>query len=174
MKRLIELARGFTGHPSHPPLTDATIGALTAGAVLALLGWIGIAERRMAEASFVVIVVGLAFAVPTILTGLLDYLRIRKGTPMRRTANLHWWAMSSAAVLFLIAAILLQAGGGDRVPAGAGLVALLAWLALIAGGWIGGAIVFVYGMRVQMEPGTPTAEALTPKLPRADQPAAEE
>ncbi|MBA3727900.1 MAG: hypothetical protein H0W94_01600 [Actinobacteria bacterium] len=44
------------------------------------------------------------------------------------------------------------------------LVAVLGWVALLFGGWVGGSIVFVYGMRVIMEPSTPTREALKPKL----------
>jgi uncharacterized membrane protein len=166
MRRIIELLRGFPGHPSHPPLTDATIGALTAGFVLVLLAWFGIAEETLVRASFAVVVVGLVFAVPTALTGLLDYFRIRRGTPFRRTATIHLLSMVTSVVLFIAAAWLLQDGyESGQVSAGAGVVTVVAWLILLFGGWVGGSIVFVYGMRVLMRPETPTAEALKPKLP---------
>jgi len=46
--KLSYLIKGFPGHPLHPPLTDATIGAYTVAFVLALLGILGVAEDRMA------------------------------------------------------------------------------------------------------------------------------
>lgn len=166
MKRIVELLRGMTGHPSHPPLTDATIGAFTAGFITALLGWFGVAEETLARTSFVVIVIGVVCAAPTMLTGFLDYFRMRAGTPIRRTATLHWVSMVASTALFIVAGVLLRGGyDAGTVSAGAGLVTLAAWLVLLFGGWVGGSIVFVYGMRVLMEPGTPTAEALRPKLP---------
>ena len=33
------LVKGFPGHPLHPPLTDATIGAYTAATVLGILAY---------------------------------------------------------------------------------------------------------------------------------------
>ena len=42
--------RGFPGHPSHSPLTDATIGAYTFAAVAAVLSKLGVAEHGFAQA----------------------------------------------------------------------------------------------------------------------------
>ena len=166
MKQLLALLRGLPGHPTHPPLTDATIGAYTAGTAAAVLGWLGLAEEAMAHAAFVIVVLGLVFSAGTILTGFLDYLTIRRGTPLRRTANFHWITMAVSTALFVLSAILLKGpyDSGD-IGAGPAVMTILAWLVLLVGGWIGGSIVFVYGMRVVMNPATPTREALTPKLP---------
>jgi uncharacterized membrane protein len=173
MSRIIDLLRGFPGHPSHPPFTDATIGAYTAGTVLAILGWLGVAERQLSSASYAVIVVGLVFAAGTILTGFLDYLRIRRGTSMRRTANIHWVFTVSSTAIYLAAAALLRGGyDSGRISLGAVLVTVLAWFALLIGGWVGGSIVFVHGMRVQMRPDASPSEAIKPKLPRRGGPAA--
>ena len=38
------LLRGLPGHPLHPPLTDATIGAYTASTIMALASVVGIAH----------------------------------------------------------------------------------------------------------------------------------
>lgn len=165
MKRLLQLLRGFPGHPSHPPFTDATVGAFTVGTALTVLGWFGISEGDMVRGGFLALVAGLVFATGTILTGTLDYVRIRGGTPLKRTATIHWISTVSATLIFLLAAILLRRGYDiDEVSLGAMLVAVLGWAALLFGGWVGGSIVFVYGMRVIMEPSTPTREALKPKL----------
>ena len=58
LERLLGLIRGWDGHPSHPPLTDATIGTFTVGVVAAVLGSFGLEERGMAAAAFLAIVLG--------------------------------------------------------------------------------------------------------------------
>lgn len=164
---IVNLLRGFRGHPSHPPLTDASVGAYTAGSVLIFAGWFGFLEDKLIWGGFLAIGVGLLLAVPTALTGLTDYLSIPKGTAMRRTANFHWMTMSCATAAYLVADVLLQGGldAGSISSIGA-LATLIAFVFLFAGGYIGGTIVFVYGMRVQSEaPSYPTLEALKPKYP---------
>ncbi len=49
MSRLLGLARGFPGHPLHPPLTDAALGAYTIGVVMLVGGALGIEEEQMAH-----------------------------------------------------------------------------------------------------------------------------
>ena len=165
MSSLLNLLRGSRGHPSHPPLTDLTIGAYTIGTILAALSWLGIAEERTGAGALPAVVIGLVSTVPTVLTGLLDYLRLRRRTPVRTTANIHWITMVSATAVFAVAALLLRdASGADRVSLGALLVTVGAWLLLVLGGWVGGTLAYVYGVRVVGEPGTPTREALTPKF----------
>jgi len=46
---LIRVIRGFPGKPSHPPLTDASIGAYTAGVAMLVAGAIGFQEAEMAH-----------------------------------------------------------------------------------------------------------------------------
>jgi uncharacterized membrane protein len=163
LRSLLRLVRGTDGHPSHPPLTDATIGALTVGVVAAVLGWLGLAEDGMAAAAFLAIVLGLVFSLPTIVTGFVDYLEISRGTPLWRTATLHWLAMVSAVGAFLVAAALLYDGWDSGEVSGAGvLVALAAEALLTLGGWIGGTIVFVHGMRVVNRLDLPTRKAISP------------
>jgi hypothetical protein len=42
-------AQGYPGHPSHPPLTDVSIGAATIAAVLLVLGEVGVETPAMAH-----------------------------------------------------------------------------------------------------------------------------
>ena len=44
------LVKGFPGHPLHPPLTDATIGAYTAPTVLGILAYAGVSEENLTKA----------------------------------------------------------------------------------------------------------------------------
>lgn len=43
--KLSSLIRRFPGHPLHPPLTDATIGAYTVATILSVLSKLGISDH---------------------------------------------------------------------------------------------------------------------------------
>jgi uncharacterized membrane protein len=161
--RLIQLIKGWPGKPSHPPLTDASIGAYTVGVAMLVLGALGVEEEQMAHGSLLAIGGGLALALPTALTGLLDWLDIPKGTPIRTTATVHLLTMLTATVLFVVAFVgqLDGYGRGEVEPLGL-IFGLAAEALLAAGGYIGGAIVFVYGTRVLNRPETPLRDALVP------------
>lgn len=157
------LLHGPPGHPVHPPLTDATIGAYTVATVLAVLGAFGVAEDRMATGWWLALVVGLVVNAPTSLTGILDWKEISRGTPLWRTATTHLVIMVGAAALFGLAALLGYGGFQDGEIRALPLVLTLAGFGtLTAGGWIGGSIVFVHGMRVEGEPEKPASEAVVP------------
>jgi uncharacterized membrane protein len=157
------LIKGFPGHPLHPPLTDATIGAYTASAALGFLGWVGVAEERLASGWWLALIVGLVVTAPTALTGLADWLGIKRGTPLWRTATAHLLAMVTATVLFGLAAIFGHGGYDDReVPGGSLFLTLLGYGILTAGGYLGGTVVFVHGMRVLNLVDEPTERAVVP------------
>ena len=151
------------GKPLHPPLTDASIGAYTAGVVMLVIGALGVEEEQMAHGALLAISLGLILAAPTALTGLLDWLNIPKGTPARTVATIHFALMVAATVLFALTWLAQLDGYKDDEVRGLALVAALAAFALLAlGGNVGGANVFVYGVRVLKAEETPPREALNP------------
>ena len=161
--RLIALIKGWPGKPSHPPLTDASIGAYSVGVAMLVLGALGVEEEQMAHGSLLAIGGGLALALPTALTGLLDWLDIPKGTPARTTATVHLFTMLAATVLFAVAFVGQLDGYEHGQVDTLGLAFGLAAEALLAaGGFIGGTLVFVYGNRVLGQPETPVRDALVP------------
>ena len=163
MNRLVDLVRGFPGHPSHPPLTDASIGAYTVGVAMLILGAAGVEDTQMAHGALLAISGGLILALPTALTGLLDWLRIPSGTPARTLATVHLGTMVSATLLFAVTWILQRPGYLDgEVRTGAWIVGVAAEAALAAGGYMGGTIVFVYGERVANRREAPVTDALRP------------
>jgi uncharacterized membrane protein len=167
--KLSYLIRGFPGHPLHPPLTDATIGAYTVSAALGFLGWLGVAEDRLASAWWLALVVGLIVTGPTALTGLADWLTITRGSELWRTATAHLLAMVTATVLFLLAAIFGYGGYDDgEVTGGSLFLTLLGYGLLTAGGFLGGTIVFVHGMRVLNLVEEPTERAVIPGRPEKE------
>lgn len=150
MKLLTSVLHGKPGHPAHPPLTDATIGMFVLAVGLAVLGRARVAEGKLGPAAWLALVGGLVVAFPTALTGFVDWLEIAWGTPTWRTATVHLSAMLAAVSLFAVAAWLQWPGHRHGAVTGGGLVAaVIGFAALSAGGWFGGAIVFVHGMRVE-------------------------
>jgi uncharacterized membrane protein len=162
---LSKLIKGTAGHPLHPPLTDATIGMFALAAGLAVVGSAGGLGDAAAKAMWLALVGGLVLAVPTALTGLTEWLSISRGTPLWWTATSHLLAMVTAVALFALAAWQQWSGWhstGDVELAG--LVLTLAGFAVLTlGGWLGGTIVFVHGMRVLGRLDAPAREAAKPE-----------
>ena len=161
--KLSYLIRGTPGHPLHPPLTDATIGSYTFASVAAVVDAAGWSNTTAAHGWWLALLVGLAFTVGTALTGFVDWLSISRGTPLWRTATAHMVAMLFATAFFLIS---IGAGYGDgmdgAVPDGAFILTLVGFGLLTVGGWLGGTVVFHYGMRVLNLPDEPAARAMSP------------
>jgi uncharacterized membrane protein len=160
---VLRLVKGSPGKPLHPPLTDASIGAYTLGVAALIAGAAGLQPPQMAHAALIGISLGLLLAAATAFTGLLDWLDIPRGTPARTAATIHLVVMVITTVLFLLTWLAQRPGyNEDEVRTLALVLGIVAETGLIAGGNIGGANVFVYGIRVLKRPDTPVAEALNP------------
>ena len=161
--KLEYLVRGLPGHPLHPPLTDATIGIYTFATLAALSDVLSITNTAGAQGWWLALILGLATTVLTALTGLADWLTITWGSELWKTATTHMAAMLSATVFFALAAIV----GHDNYVSGnvdaAGLILTLVGFGLLtAGGWLGGAVVYVHGMRVLNLVEEPAGRAIAP------------
>ncbi len=73
-----EVLTGLPGHPTYPPLTDATIGLCFGAAAFAVLSAIGVSKENLAIAWWLALVAGLVVTVPTAASGLLDWLRMSR------------------------------------------------------------------------------------------------
>ncbi len=163
MKNVIDLVKGSPGKPLHPPLTDASIGAYTVGVAMLIAGALGLEEEQMAHGSLIAISFGLLLASPTAITGLLDWLDLPRESPARSAATIHLFVMVGATVLFALTWLLQRPGyNDDEVRTLAFVAGLISEAVLATGGNIGGANVFVYGIRVLKRPQTPVAKALNP------------
>jgi uncharacterized membrane protein len=161
--KLSYLLKGLPGHPLHPPLTDATIGIYTVATAFALLSALGVSEQNTATAWWLALVVGLVVTAPTALAGFVDWLGMTWGSPLWRTATLHMFAMLIATAFFGLAAIFGHGGYVDGdVTAGSLILTLVGFGVLTLGGWLGGTIVFVYGMRVLNLVEEPATRAAAP------------
>lgn len=165
----MKLLKGLAGHPLHPPLTDATIGMYTLAAGLGVVGALGLEDEATSKGMWLALIAGLVVTGPTAVTGLADWLTISRATPLWRTATLHMVAMLGATVFFALAAWLQYDGYEDGSVTAGGLITVLIGFALLTtGGWLGGAVVFVHGMRVLSLVDEPTREAVAPGGERKD------
>jgi hypothetical protein len=140
---------------------------------MAVLSRLGVTEHNTATAWWLALVVGLVVTIPTALAGFADWLRIEAGTPLWRTATFHLSAMLTATVVFAITA---GAGHADYVDGSVGggslVLTLVGYVLLATGGWLGGALVFTYGMRVLNLVEEPAGRAVSP-LPKPEKEEAE-
>ena len=160
---LERLVHGLPGHPLHPPLTDATIGSYSLATALAVLSYAGAVKTEAAHGAWLGLIGGLIVTVPTAATGFADWITLEWGSAVWRTATAHLSAMLVATTLFALAAWLDKSGYDAGRVAGSGLaLALLGFVCLTVGGWLGGSIVFVHGVRVlRRAPGGEAAASPT-------------
>ena len=161
--KLSYFIRGFPGHPLHPPLTDATIGLYTGALILAVLSLADVATEATAKGWWLLLLAGLVVGAATAVTGLADWLTITRRTELWWTATWHMVAMVGATVFFGLSAFF---GHDDyvngEVSSGSFALTLISFGLLTLGGWLGGTVVFVHGMRVLKLVVEPTERAVTP------------
>lgn len=123
----ISLARGEPlGHPAHPALTDLPIGFWTSAMVLDLLG-----GASSATAARRLVGWGVATAVPTILTGLVDVPGLPESK--RRVAVVHATANALATAGYAASWVLRRRSRASGIAVG-----LAAGAAATIGGALGG------------------------------------
>jgi uncharacterized membrane protein len=161
--KLSYLWRGLPGHPLHPPLTDATIGIYTFATIAGFIEVVGITENNGAIGWWLGLVIGLIVSAPTALTGLADWLTIKWRSELWWTATYHLLSMVTATVFFALAAIFgHDAYSHQNVSTGAYILTLIGFGFLTLGGWLGGSIVYVHGMRVLNLLHEPPERAVAP------------
>jgi uncharacterized membrane protein len=167
------LIRGLPGHPLHPPLTDATIGIYTFATIAAVADVLGISNNAATHGWWLALLAGLITTVATALTGLLEWLTIERGTELWKTATFHALAMVTATVFFGLAALTGHGSFKEgNVHAGPFVLTVVGFLVMTLGGWLGGAVVYVHGMRVLNLVREPAGRAASP-APKPEQEAAE-
>ena len=162
MSLLMSLIKGFTGKPSHAPLTDVSVGAYTVGVAMLVAGVAGLEQDAMAKGALLAISGGLIVAIPTSLTGLLDYFDLPKRSAARKLATYHLFVMLTATALFAATWLAQRQGYLDGEVTTLGLIlGIAAFGMLVIGGTLGGALAYVYGVRV-VKQDVALADALIP------------
>jgi uncharacterized membrane protein len=136
------------GHPAHAPLTHFPLALWT----IALLGdlayaWSG--NPFWWSFTFWNIAIGLAIGSLTLMTGFYDFAFIPEGKPLASQAAVrHMTIMSAAACLFGVSLYFHRGPAPLSHAQGVWAIAFTALGALLlqAGGWLGGQLVYHYGI----------------------------
>ena len=134
----------WLGHPLHPVLTDAAVGAWFTGAVLDLIG-----EERGADAA---LNLGIVCALPTAASGVADWSD--QNDQPRRMGLVHAMANGSALALFIWSSLARRAGNRAL---GIGLSTTATALAT-AGAYLGGELVYTMGTQINRNAWDPRLE----------------
>ncbi|HEY3977851.1 MAG TPA: DUF2231 domain-containing protein [Streptosporangiaceae bacterium] len=143
---------GPYGQPLHPLAVSVPIGAWTGSLIFDIGSRVTGGSAGLARGSFWLIAIGLAGALAAALLGFLDLIAIPLGTRAARTAVLHM-----SLVLLVTAAYAgnllwrhAEVAAG-KVPLGPLALSAASMAVLGAGGYLGGKLVFRYGVRVAEE-----------------------
>lgn len=134
------------GHPVHPILTGFPIALWSTSLLGDLVGiWQGQLVYR--QVAFWAIALGLIIAVPTIVTGLIDFAAIPQRHPALKVATWHMWIMLSASTAYACSLIARvgTSSSGLSIATAIGL-SVLGLCLLMLGGWFGGEMVFRHGI----------------------------
>ncbi|MEO8570221.1 MAG: Rieske (2Fe-2S) protein [Chloroflexota bacterium] len=126
----------WLGHPVHAAATDIPIGTLLLTVVLDVMG--------QPDAATIALVATILFMLAAAVTGVADYADT-DGTALVR-ATLHSTLMVVALVVVLLSFLFRLGSPADRtIPA---LLSFIAFLIVIAGAYVGGDVVYVFGNMV--------------------------
>jgi uncharacterized membrane protein len=143
---------GPYGHPRHPLAVTVPIGAWTGSLVFDIGSRVTGGSAGLARGSFWLIAIGLAGALVAALLGFLDLIIIPLGTRTARTAVLHMTLVLLVTAAYAGNLLWRHAEvAPGPVPGGPLALSAVSLAVLGAGGYLGGKLVFRYGVRVAEE-----------------------
>jgi uncharacterized membrane protein len=143
---------GPYGHPVHPMLVTVPIGAWTTSLVFDIGSHVAGNPAFLAQGSTWLIAIGVIGALMAGMIGFLDLAAIPVGTPAFRTGLLHMSLVLLVTFAYVGSFVWRQSGHSPGpVPAGPLALSALSLAVLGVGGFLGGKLVFHYGVRVAQE-----------------------
>ena len=135
------------GHPVHPLLVHFPVALWTVAAGADVAGWMyGWPEAWLV--SFGSQAAGIVIALLAMVAGFLDFAAIPRGEPAQRVAVTHLLAMSTAWLLFIVSLAMRGLPAMNPPSIWATATALVAWAVMAFGGWLGGRLVYEFGIGV--------------------------
>jgi uncharacterized membrane protein len=143
---------GPYGHPLHPILVTIPIGTWIASLIFDVVAIVNAGDRHsFLLGAQVLIGIGIIGALLAALFGFLDLSILDKGTAARRTALTHMSLNLAIVVVFVINFIVRAASGFKEVSVAGLILTIVALLALLVSGWLGGKLAYHFGVRVADE-----------------------
>ncbi len=140
------------GHPIHPMLVHFPVvfWTVAAGAYVADAAGVGELAAKLAKFSNGA---GLTMAMLAMVAGLLEFRSIGSRGEVITVATWHMMAMATVWVCFLLALVLPISTGNAMDPPTAQLaaaaIASVGFLLMSVGGWLGGRLVYEFGVGIK-------------------------
>ena len=131
----------WLGHPLHAVLVDVVVGGYTMLIVLDLLGLV--AHVDVEPAGIIILGLSTLAGLSAGLSGLTDFKDTATGDE-RNVAVLHGTINIVAVLIYLVALVMRLGGSLD----GSRFVAIVGYLVISVGAYVGGHVVFKYGYMV--------------------------
>lgn len=148
-KRPTSRISGTYGHPVHPFLVTIPIGAWTASFIFDVASFFTEGAQFLVRGAYWLLAIGWISAAVAALFGLLDLFGIHRRTRAFRTGLVHAGLNVIVLLLFGISFLLRRLYlDAERVPGELIVLSGAALALLAASGWIGGRLVYRYGVRV--------------------------
>lgn len=138
----------IAGHPVHPMLVHFPICSWTVAAAAEIAGWITHGEVWW-QIGFAAQGLGVITATLAMVAGVADYAGLARGHPAQGTANMHMLAMGLAWLMFVTSLALRGMPTGVAPPVWASMATACGFGALAIGGWLGGRLVYGFGVGVR-------------------------
>lgn len=133
-------------HPVHPALVHVPIGLWVAVVVWDALAWLS-PDPLWWQLGYWCLALGLLAALPAIFAGLLDYLGLARDDPALDAATAHMLVMLTATAAFAAGWLLRARVGAAAAPPVWAFASEIGGVLLLAlGGWLGGTLVYRYGL----------------------------
>ncbi len=136
----------LAGHPLHPLLVHFPIALWTIAIAAELGGWA--AGRDWWAVSFDCQALGAIAAIVATAAGVADYAALPRAHPAADTAVFHMMAMGGAWLLFVSSLALRGLPASQTPPLVATAAAVAGFLVMAIGGWLGGRLVYRFGVGV--------------------------
>ena len=150
-KRPASPLAGSYGHPIHPILVTVPIGAWIASLVFDIASRASDDPETFSTGADWLVAIGVVGAVLAAVWGLLDYLRIPRGTRAFRVGTTHLLLNDVVLVLFVVSWLIRAGSDADETSIGLIALSVVALALLGVSGWLGGMLAYHYGVRVADE-----------------------
>jgi uncharacterized membrane protein len=149
-KRPRSILAGPYGHPFHALAVTLPIGAWTSSLVFDVLALFGVEPDAFSLTAQWLIGIGLVGALLAATFGLLDLATLARGTRARRIALVHL-AFNTVAILLFAISMIIRLSQPEQVSVAGFVISVVALLCVGFSGFLGGELVYRYGVRVADE-----------------------
>jgi len=153
-KQPVSPVAGPYGHPFHPILVTIPIGAWACSLIFDIATRVNSAgSRPLTDASYWLIGIGIIGALAAALFGLMDLIRIPRGTRALRFGLMHMVINVTVVGLFVGNFFWRHDSYYESAKVGVGqlILSAVAIGLLLVSGWIGGMLAYKFGVRVAAE-----------------------